>query len=99
MADDLEFVATPFQPGEALQRLKRDLRALGLVERDGRFERRGLAVARAAVQGATLSAARVKQPRRTGCEWITRVLHNNADVRDFLADLKKHLPLWSDRDD
>ena len=99
MADDLEFAAAPFQPGEALQRLKRDLRALGLVERDGRFERRGLAVARAAEQGATLSAARVKQPRRTGPEWITRVLRSSADVRDFVADLKKQLPLWSDRDD
>ena len=99
MADDPDFAAAPFQPDEALQRLTRDLRALGLAERDGRFERRGLAVARAAVQGGTLSAARVKQPRRTGPEWLTRVLHNNADVRDFVADLKKHLPLWSDRDD
>ena len=99
MADDLEFAAAPFQPDEALQRLKRDLRALGLAERDGRFERRGLAVARAAVHGTTLNAARVKQPRRTGPEWLDRVLRNSADVRDFVADLKKRLPLWSDCDD
>ncbi len=99
MADDPEFAAAPFQPDEALQRLKRDLRALGLAERDGRFERRGLALARVVVQGATLCAARVRQPRRTGPEWIERLLRNSADVRDFVADLKKHLPLWSDRDD
>ena len=99
MSDDLEFAATPFQPDEALQRLQRDLRALGLTERDGRFERRGLPVARAAVLGAALSAARVRQPRRTGPEWLDRVLRSSADVRDFVADLKKQLPLWSDRDD
>lgn len=99
MSDDPVFAAAPFQPDEALQRLKRDLRALGLTERDGRFERRGLAVARAAVHGAMLSAARVKQPRRTGPEWIDQALRSSADVRDFVADLKKQLPLWSDRDD
>jgi hypothetical protein len=96
-----EFAFSPplFKPDEALQRLKRDLRELGLTESGGRFERRGLAVARAAVQGATVRAARVKRPSRGSPEWLEKALKSGADARDFVADLKKQLALWSDRDD
>ena len=99
MPDDLGFAVPAFKPDEALQRLKRDLRDLGLVERDGRFERRGSAIARAAVEGDLLRAARVKRPSRTSPEWIDKRLRSAADVRDFVADLKKQLAQWSDRDD
>ncbi len=47
MSDDFGFAPPPFKADEALQRLKRDLRELGLSEREGVFERRGVAVARA----------------------------------------------------
>jgi hypothetical protein len=99
MSDDLGFAAPPFKPDEALQKLKRDLRELGLTEREGRFERRGLAVARANADGNTLLAARVKRPSRTSPEWLPRVLRSSADARDFVADLKRQLASWSDRDD
>ena len=99
MSDDFSFAAPPFKPDDALQRLQRELGNLGLVERAGRFERRGTPIARAAIDGAALRAARVKRPSRTSPEWQERLLHSSADVRDFVADLKKQLAQWSDRDD
>ena len=99
MSDDTGFAAPPFKPDEALQKLKRDLRELGLTEREGHFERRGTLIARAAVAGSTLRAARVKRPSRTSPEWQERMLHSSADARDFVADLKRQLAAWSDRDD
>ena len=48
------FAPPPFNAEQALQRLKRDLRELGLAEREGVFEKRGLAVARVQVQDNTL---------------------------------------------
>ena len=97
--DDLGFAAPPFKPDEALAGLKRELRALGLTEREGRFERRGTAIARAVVDGAVLRAARVKRPSRNSPEWLAKPLKNGADVRSFVADLKRQLALWSDSDD
>ena len=99
MSDDLGFAVPAFKPDEALQRLKRDLRDLGLVEREGRFERRGTPIARAAVDGAVIKAARVKRPSRSSPEWLEKPLRSSADLRDFVADLKKQLAQWSDRDD
>lgn len=97
--DDLGFSLPPFKPDEALQTLRRELRALGLTEREGRFERRGVVIARCTVDGAALRAARVKRPSRSSPEWIEKTLRNSADLRDFVADLKKQLAQWSDRDD
>ena len=98
--DDFDGFAGPvFDPDEALVRLRRELRDLGLTERAGLFERRGAAIARAAVDGAVLRAARVKRPSRNSPEWVDKPMKNGADVRSFVADLKKQLALWSDRDD
>ena len=99
MSEEWGIAPPPFKPDEALQRLRRDLRELGLSEREGRFERRGATIARAAVEGAALRAARVKKPSRSSPEWMERQLRSSADARDFVADLKKQLALWSDRDD
>ncbi|MBX3603968.1 MAG: hypothetical protein KF788_01785 [Piscinibacter sp.] len=97
MSDDV-FAPPPFKPDEALQRARRDLRELGLTEREGRFERRGQAIARVAVDGAALKAAIVKRPGRSP-EWTEKTLRDNAALRDFVADLKKKLSTWSDRDE
>ena len=80
-------------------RLQRELRALGLLERNGVFERRGVAIARAKVDGPAVVAARVRRPSRTSPEWLPRGLNSAAQVRDFVTDLKKQLALWSDSDD
>ncbi|MFT3817722.1 MAG: hypothetical protein QM750_08875 [Rubrivivax sp.] len=97
--DDWGFAPPPFKPDEALAGLRRSLRELGLAERAGVWERRGTAVAKAAVDGAGLAAAVVRKPSRNSPEWQTRTLKNSADVRDFVADLKRRLAGWSDRDD
>jgi hypothetical protein len=93
------FALPAFKPDEAVQTLKRELRALGLTEREGRFERRGLAIARAAVDGAVIQAARVRRPSRSSPEWLSKTLKHSGDVRDFVTDLKKQLAAWSDADD
>ena len=98
-SDEFAFAAPAFKPDEALQRLQRELRGLGLTEREGRFERRGMVIARAVVDGDTIRAARVRRPSRNSPEWQERTLHSSADVRDFAAQLKQQLALWSDRDD
>ncbi len=99
MVDDFSFAPPPFKPDEALQTLKRDLRALGLTEREGLFERRGRLIARAALNGAVIKAARVKRPVRSSPAWLDKVLRSSADMRDFVVDLKKQLAQWSDSDD
>jgi hypothetical protein len=97
--DDFSFAAPPFKPDEALASLARSLRDLGLTLRAGVFERRGRPIARAVVDGATLAAARVKRPSRGSPDWLQRTLRSSADVRDFVADLKRQLALWSDSSD
>ncbi|HLO93654.1 MAG TPA: hypothetical protein VK195_05000 [Burkholderiaceae bacterium] len=92
------FALPAFKPEEALQRLRRDLRELGLAEREGRFERRGAAIARAAVEGEVLKVALVKRPARTP-EWNDRTVKDSAQLRDFLALVKKSLSGWSDADE
>ena len=93
------FAPPPFNADQALQRLRRDLRELGLAEREGVFEKRGLAVARLQLQDNTLQAAGVDKPQRTGPRWQTQTLRDGAAVRDFTAALKRKLAQWSDSDD
>jgi hypothetical protein len=97
--NDFGMAPPPFNPDEALQRLRKDLRELGLVEREGRFERRSVAIARAAVDGVVIQAAIVKRPSRNSPEWQGKTLKTGADLRDFVAELKKKLAAWGDRDD
>ena len=99
MSDEFSFAAPPFKPDQALARLERELRALGLGKREATYERRGLAIAKAAVSGETIAAARVRRPSRNSPEWQTRTLRSDADVRDFVTQLKQQLALWSDRDE
>jgi hypothetical protein len=96
---DSGFAPPPFKPDEALQRLKRELRELGLTEREAVFARRGLAIARVSVEGAQLAAAIVQRPSRNSPQWRSRTLASSAAVRDFAADVKKALQQWGDRDD
>ena len=97
--DGFGFAAPPFQPDTALQRIQRDLRAMGLAERAGTFERRGIAIARVTVDGASLKAQLVKKPSRNSPVWQTQALASHAAVTRFCGDLKKQLAAWSDSDD
>ncbi len=100
MSDDGDWaIPTPaFKPDDALAGLKRSLRELGLAERAGVFERRGTAIAKAAVDGGAIAAAIVKKPSRNSPEWQPKTLKSGADVRAFVAELKRTLAGWSDRD-
>ena len=93
------FAPPPFDAQEALQRLRRELREMGLAEREGIFERRGVRMARLELEGHRLNARIVKRPSRSSPEWIARTLESGADVRNFASDLKKKLAQWSDTDD
>ena len=97
--DDFGFALPPFQPDEALQRARRDLREMGLSERASTFERAGVAIAKLVVDGATLKASVVKRPSRSSPEWTHKTLSNSAMLRDWIAELKKKLAGWSDRDE
>ena len=99
MADEPGFAAPAFNPEAALLRLKRELRDMGLAARAGVFERRGLAIARAAVDGTHIAAAMVQRPSRASPQWRARTLKNSADVREFAVTLKQALQQWGDRDD
>jgi hypothetical protein len=101
LSEDWGLAPPPFKPDDALQTLKRELRAMGLSEREGRFERKGTPIAKAVVagDGNGIDAARVKRPSRTSPEWQPKRLTSSAQVRDFVADLKKQLAQWSDSDD
>lgn len=97
MSDDL-FAPPPFQPDAALQRMRTDLRALGLIERAGVFELRAMPAVRLAVDGATVKAELVKQLMRSPT-WQAHVLSQSSQQRDFVTLVKKKLQAWSDRDD
>ena len=97
MSDDF-FAPPPFNPDDALQRAQRELRALGLTPREGRFEKQGTAVARVVIDGQTLKAGLVRKLIRTP-EWTERTLKDNAALRQFVADVKKRLASSGDQDD
>jgi hypothetical protein len=99
MPDDFGLAAPPFKPDEALQRLRRELRELGLTEREGVFERRGVALVRAHVDGSRIVAALVDRPSRNSPTWRQRAIASNAALRDFSVELRRALQQWGDRDD
>ncbi|HEY1392728.1 MAG TPA: hypothetical protein VFV25_05105 [Methylibium sp.] len=95
MEDNGFFAPPPFKPEEALIQLKRSLRDLrAFNERGSGFELKGQAVIELALDGAQIHARIAKRPARSP-EWETRALKNSADVRQFIADVKKRLANWS----
>ncbi len=96
------FAPPAFDALAAIARLRKDLREMGLNEREGVFERRGVAIARLQEDSGEVQAAVVKRPlrQRPGLhDWDTRCLRSSADVRDWAASVKKKLAQWSDHDD
>lgn len=102
MIDDIDpgfFAAPPFKADDALVRLRRDLRDLGLTEREGQFEWKGQAVARAMQDrdSGTLLAAIAKRPAHQP-DWQSRTIKDSAQLRDFVTELKKRLGTWREDD-
>lgn len=98
MTEEWGFAPPPFNPDAALLRLRRELQALGLAERGGHFERRGLPVIQARVEGDTLVVQRTRTPARSP-QWHAMTLRDHAQLRDFIAQTQKTLAAWSDSDD
>jgi hypothetical protein len=99
MSEDWGLAVPAFKPDEAVQRLRRDLREAGLVERAGVFERRGTPIAKVAAGDGVVDAALVERPSRRSPVWRARALKSGADVRDFVNLVKKQLGAWSQDDE
>lgn len=98
MSDDV-FAPPPFRAADALATLRRTLRDLKLVEREGTFEWRAQPIAQLALENeASIRARIVKRPARSP-EWETRLLRSHADLRKLADELKQRIARWSDRDE
>jgi hypothetical protein len=95
MSDDDFFAPPPFNVAEGLRRAARELRPLGLAEREGVYERAGDPVLKLSADGNTIKAEMVREPMRSP-QWKQRVLRNNGDLRDFLAEATKKIRIWND---
>ena len=97
MTDDF-FALPAFKADEALAALKRQLREWRLVEREGRFELQGRAIAELRLEGSAIRARTVRKPAMTP-QWDESRLNSSADVRRFGDALQRQLARWADRDD
>ena len=95
MPDDDFFAPPPFNAETALATLRRTLRDLKLVEREGVYELKGKAIARMRVEGAALRLEVVKRPSQAP-EWERCEATDHGQVRRFLDDLKRRLARWED---
>jgi hypothetical protein len=95
MPDDDFFAPPPFDAQTALATLKRTLRDLKLVEREGIHELKGKAVVRARAEDGVLRLEVVKRPALAP-EWERVEAADHAQVRRFVDDLKRRLKRWED---
>ncbi len=97
MTDDL-FALPAFKADEALAALKRQLREWRLVEREGRFELHGRAIAELQIESGAIRARTVRKPALSP-QWDETRLNSSADVRRFGEALQRQLARWADSDD
>lgn len=95
MPDDDFFATPPFNAESAFASLKRSLRELKLVEREGTYELKGQPIARAHLEGGLLKLDIVRRPSGTP-EWEHLEARDHAVVRRFLDDLKRRVLRWDD---
>ena len=95
MPEDDFFAPPPFNAETALATLRRTLRDLKLVEREGVYELKGKAIARVRAEGAALRLEVVKRPSQAP-EWERCEATDHGQVRRFLDDLKRRLARWDD---
>ncbi len=100
MPDEPEFAPPPFKPDEALERLKRDLRALRVFsERGAAFEWKGRAAVELGLETVDGSAAlklRLAKRPAVSPEWEPRRLKSNTEVRSALDEIKRRVARWSE---
>ncbi len=91
------FAPPPFKLDAALEQLKRSLRGLGLTERSGGFELRGLRALEFELQDTAIAIRLAQRLIRTP-SWDKSSLKNAADQRKLLDEVKKRLERWRDDD-
>lgn len=96
--DDDFFAPPPFNAEAAFASLKRSLRDLKLVEREGTWEMKGQPIARARLEDGHLKLDIVRRPSGTP-EWDHLQAHDHAVVRRFLDDLRRRALRWDDARD
>lgn len=84
------FAPPPFDADAALHKVRRQLRELNLTEREGRFEARGMAWARARVEDGALRLDAVRVPARSP-EWQTTTVRDHGQLRAWLERLARRL--------
>ena len=101
MSEDFGFAPPPFHPEQAAQKARREWRDWGLTEREGVFERQGMAFAAIdlANDGAALNIRLVNRPSRHSPQWQSHAVKDHAALRQIQAELRKRLSAWTDRDD
>ena len=100
MSDDFGFAPPPFKPDEALERLKRDLRALRVFsERGAAFEWKGRAAVELGletVNGSAVLKLRLAKRPAVNPEWELRWLKSNAEARSALDEIKRRVARWGE---
>jgi hypothetical protein len=97
MDEDAGFAPPPFNPGHALQQMKRALRDSQLAERGPGFELRGRRLAELVVADGSIAAKLARKPALTP-EWDRSTLKNSTDQRRWLDEFKKRLQRWEAED-
>lgn len=98
MDDDLSgFAPPPFMPAEALVQIKRSLRDLKLAERGKGFDLRGRPVLELTVDGAQVQVRLARKLALTP-EWDRMTVHNAAEQRKLIEDIKRRLQRWERED-
>lgn len=92
------FAPPPFKAEESLQRLRRHLRDMRLLERADRYEWKGDPLVELRLEGAAIVARSVKRPARSP-DWQQKTLASEGEVRRWLDEFKRQFAGWNDRDD
>ncbi len=95
--DEPAFALPPFQPDAALQSIKRTLRDLKLTERGHAFELRGKRVLEITAEADALQVRLARKLALTP-EWDRLVVHNAAEQRKLIDEVKKRLARWAQED-
>lgn len=94
--DELPFAPPPFDPRQALDKLRRELREVrGLTHQGETFEWRGQTVVAWTLDETAVRVRLAKRPARTP-QWEDRRLASAAEVRRFVEDVRRRVARWND---
>jgi uncharacterized protein with PIN domain len=95
--DNWGFALPSFKADEALARLKRSLRDLGLSERSSGFESQGKRLLEFELQEGAISVRLARNATRTP-QWDKSLVKSADDERKLIDELKRRLARWKDEE-